>query len=66
MYVMWWVVGVAGRRGAPRSSVSIIIEQLHQQQASSQGEGESKNHKNGEEMPQTLMSTFIDCYFFYV
>jgi hypothetical protein len=30
------------------------------------GEGESKNHKNGEEMPQALMSTLVDCYFSYV
>jgi hypothetical protein len=34
---------VGGRREAPRSSVSIIIaEQLHQEQGSSQGEGERK------------------------
>jgi hypothetical protein len=47
-----------------RSSVSIIItEQLHQQQASSQGEGESKNHKNGNKTPQSLISTLVDCYF---
>ena len=24
------------------------------------------NHKNGEKMPQTLMSTLVDCYFPYV
>jgi hypothetical protein len=39
------------------------MQQLHQQQASSQGEGKAKNHKNGEKMPQTLMSTLVNCYF---
>jgi hypothetical protein len=55
-----------GDRKTTRSTI-IIIEQL-QQQASSQGEGESesKNHQNGEKMPQTLMSTLVDCYFVYV
>jgi hypothetical protein len=24
------------------------------------------NHENGEEMPQTLMNTLVDCYFYYV
>ena len=53
-------------REAPRSIIS--MQQLHQQQASSQGEGKAKNHQNGEKMPQTLMSTLVDvdCYFFYV
>jgi hypothetical protein len=65
MYVVWWGCGVGGTEHRAPASAS-IIEQLHQQQASSQGEGESKNHKNGEKMPQTLMSTLVDCYFVYV
>jgi hypothetical protein len=43
-------------------SASIITEQLHQEE----GRWESKTHKNGEEMPQTLISTLVDCYFFYL
>jgi hypothetical protein len=53
-------VGVGGR------SWSSIIEQLHQVSPDFRERGESKNHKNGEEMPQTLMSTLVDGYFVYV
>jgi hypothetical protein len=41
-------------------------QQQHQQQASIQGEGESKNTKNGNKTPQSLMSILVDCYFFHL
>jgi hypothetical protein len=56
------LVGCGGRK-TTRSTIIIIELQL---QAASQGEGESKNYKNGEKMPHTLMSTLADCYFVYV
>jgi hypothetical protein len=56
-YVVWWVVGVRGRK---RSSV---IEQLHQVSPDFGEKGKAQNHKNGEEMPQTVINTLVDCYF---
>jgi len=42
-------------------------QQLHQLgEASNQEWGrESKNHQNGNETPQTLMSTLVDCHFLH-
>jgi len=60
MYVVWWVVGIGRRRGAPSSSSSSCSSR-HQVRE----RGKAKNHQNGEEMPQTLMSTLVDCYLFH-
>jgi hypothetical protein len=49
-------------------AVNVVDEALGVvvQQASSQGEGESKNHKNGEKLPQTLMSTLERVFFWTI